>query len=218
MKRFKKEDGMLIVEATMVFPVMFLVIFTMLYLGNAYFQKSRVEAVVNDMAFYGAAQCADPLLKIVEDNNGVPSYSEANYEIQPYRYLMGEWGSSGGMNQIEDDIEKQIKDKIGEISTGLFAKMKPRKATVDAEFQNAFIYTTLDVEVSYEVPLPIRLIGMEENFCYKSSIKIELPVSDTPEFIRNVNMVEDWIESTEAGQKAIDKTKNIMTKVAEYIN
>ena len=37
MKNFKEsERGMVIVEATIVFPVMFLVIFLMLFTGNAY--------------------------------------------------------------------------------------------------------------------------------------------------------------------------------------
>lgn len=37
---------MMIVEATIVFPVMFLVIFLMIFLGNAYYQKARVESIV----------------------------------------------------------------------------------------------------------------------------------------------------------------------------
>ena len=96
--------------------------------------------------------------------------------------------------------------------------MKPSASKLDAEFNNAFVYSTFDVEVNYKIPFPIKMIGMRNYLSLNMSSKCEVPVSDTPEFIRNVNMVEDWVESTEAGQSAIEKTKKIMEKVSEFIN
>lgn len=218
MRKIKNENGMLIVEATIVFPIMFLVIFVMIFLGNAYFQRSRVDAIITEMAFYGSAQCADPLLKVVQTKGGVPAYGDADYEIQPYRYFLGELGSGAGMNKIETDVEGQIRTRIDKLGTGLFSLMKPAASSINAEFNNAFVYSTFDVEVSYKIPMPIRLIGMKDYFSIKSSSKCEVPVSDTPEFIRNVDMVEDWVESTPAGQKAINKTQEVMGKIAEFIN
>ncbi len=217
-KNFKKEDGMLIVEATIVFPVMFLVIFLMIFMGNAYFQKSRIDSIVTQMAYYGSAQCADPLLRVITEKGGVPSLKDADYKIEPYRYLLGEVGKDSGMNKIEQQVETQIADKIKGIKTGLFSHMKPSASKLDAEFRNAFVYSTFDVEVQYKVPLPIRLLGEKDFFVLNTSSKCEVPVSDTPEFIRTVDMVEDWVESTEAGQNAIAKTSEIMGKVSEFIN
>ena len=36
MKKWRENDGMLIVEATFVFPIMFFVLFFLLYAGNMY--------------------------------------------------------------------------------------------------------------------------------------------------------------------------------------
>jgi len=66
-KRMKTEEGVVIVEATIIFPIVFLIVFLMIFLGNAYFQKSRVEEIVTKMTYYGSAQCADPLLKYVQE-------------------------------------------------------------------------------------------------------------------------------------------------------
>ncbi|MCQ2455536.1 MAG: pilus assembly protein [Clostridia bacterium] len=214
----KKDSGMLVVEATMVFPVMFLVIFLMIFMGNAYFQKSRIDSIVTQMAYYGSAQCADPLLREITEKGKVPSLADADYSIEPYRYLLGEVGKESGMNAIETQVENQISNKIKGIKTGLFSYMKPSASKLDAEFNNAFVYSTFNVEVQYKVPLPIRLIGMKDYFSLKTSSKCEVPVSDTPEFIRNVDMVEDWVESTETGQNAIEKAGKIMDKVSEFIN
>lgn len=217
-QKIKNEKGMLVVEATMVFPVMFLVIFLMIFMGNAYFQKSRIDSIVTQMAYYGSAQCADPLLREITENGKVPSLADADYSIEPYRYLLGEVGKESGMNAIETQVEKQISDKIKGIKTGLFSHMKPSASKLDAEFNNAFVYSTFEVEVLYKVPLPIKLLGMKDYVSLNTSSRCEVPVSDTPEFIRNVDMVEDWVEATKQGQNAIAKTKEIMGKIAEFIN
>ena len=214
----KNEKGMLVVEATIVFPVMFLVIFLMIFMGNAYFQKSRIDSIVTEMAYYGSAQCADPLLREIIEKGKVPTLEDADYNIEPYRYLLGEIGKESGMNAIETQVETQIANRIKEIKTGLFSHMKPSASKLSAEFNNAFVYSTFEVEVLYKVPLPIKLFGMKDYFSLNTASHCEVPVSDTPEFIRNVDMVEDWVESTEAGQSAIAKTKGIMEKVAEFIN
>lgn len=217
-KGFKKEDGMLIVEATIVFPVMFLVIFLMIFMGNAYFQKSRIDSITAQMAYYGSAQCADPLLREIVENGGVPSLKDASYSIEPYRYLFGELGSEAGMSTIETQVEKQIADKVKGIKTGLFANMKPSASRMDAEFNNLFVYSSFEVNIDYKVPLPIRLMGAKEPFALYASSHCEVPVSDTPEFIRNVDMVADWVETTEAGQKASEKASDIMSKISDFIN
>lgn len=71
MKKGLRDDrGALIVEATIVFPVCLIVILMLLYLGNVYYQKSRIEAIVVEAALDGAAYCADPLLRAIETNGG----------------------------------------------------------------------------------------------------------------------------------------------------
>ncbi len=218
-KSFKREDGMLIVEATIIFPIMFLVIFLMIFLGNAYFHKSTIDSTVAQMANYGAAQCADPLLREITEKGGVPALKDSKYSIEPYRYLFGEVGKESGMNKIETNVRTQINDKIKNMKTGMFSHMKPSaNKPVVAEFNNAFIYSTFEVEVEYKIPLPIRLIGMKDYFAIVSTSRCEVPVSDVPEFIRNINMLMDWIENTPGGEDVLKKIDEIMGKVDQYIN
>ena len=65
MKRLLDERGALIVEASIVFPTMFLAIFFMLFVGNAYTQKCKVEDIVVSAVLEGAAKCADLCLMIL---------------------------------------------------------------------------------------------------------------------------------------------------------
>lgn len=91
----KSESGMVIVEATIVFPVMFLVIFLMLFAGNAYLQKCRIESLVNSYALEAAAYCADPMVENAISGT-FPSVSELH--VYPYRYF-----DPNGVGDIEAD-------------------------------------------------------------------------------------------------------------------
>lgn len=186
MKFFKKENGAIFVEAAMVFPVMLIVILLMIYAGNAYFQKCRVEAIANDVAIEGAARCADPLLVNVEGGN-MPNVSTIN--VYPYRYL-----DSTGVGTTVSDMENELEDRIEKLGNGYFTRMKPKVKEVSAVYNYGFIYSTFEVYVEYKIEFPIRMIGDDENISLTMATTASMPVSDSTELIRNVDMVEDYLE------------------------
>lgn len=189
----KKEAGSLIVEASIVFPVMFLVIFFMIYAGNAFLQKSRVESIVNACAIDGSAYCADPQLKLVEANS-LPTVK--NVEIYPYRFF-----SSNAVGDVGGQIEGMIRSRISGMSSGLFSGMKPRDVTVQTSYVNGIIYATFQANVSYKIEIPIRLLGEKENISVKVTTHVEMPVSNSAEFMRNVDMVGDYMDRYGVTQK-----------------
>lgn len=207
MKKWKNDEGgMLIVEASIVFPVMFLVIFLMIFAGNAYLQKCRVEAIVNNLAIDGAAYCADPMLDDIESGS-IPSLSE--HDVYPYRYLL-----TGEMGNIEDDIYSELESKISGMSSGLFSGMKPQNYIIDVKYHNGFIYSKFSVDVEYKIQMPVRLLGESEYISLAVASHAEMPVSDTSEFIRNVDMVGDYMEKfgvTEKINEMINKVKEWMS-------
>lgn len=207
MKLPGRESGAVIVEATIVFPVMFLVIFFMLFAGNAYYQKARIDSIIHKMATDGAAYCADPLLRQVESGN-IPSASAAS--IKPYRFLIG------GMHDIESDIAGKIKNGIKDLGSGIFAGMKPSgNIDVTTDFVNRFIYSNFSVEVSYKIVIPIKLLGASDFVSMKVKSRVDLPVPDMVEFIRNVDMIEDFVERL-TGSTAADEIGKVVDKVKEW--
>lgn len=208
-KNLKEDRGAVIVEATIVFPVCFIVILMLLYLGNVYYQKARIEAIVVEAALDGAAYCADPLLRAIEnsENHAVPALGSVDYE--PYRYLGGLFG---GMDKIEDSVSALISSRIGSLSTGLFSGMKPtgyNTGGLQVNYKSSFIASSISVDLEYRIELPIRLLGDEENLSMKFQTHTEVPVEDQAEFIRNVNMVEDILEVTGVKAKITDKIKEL---------
>lgn len=205
----KSERGALIVEATIVFPVCFIIIIMLLYLGNVYYQKSRIEAIVVEATLDGAAYCADPLLRSISESesNTVPDLGSVDYE--PYRYVGGIFG---GMDKIEDSVSNLITARIKGLSTGLFSGMKPTgydTGGLEVEYKSSFIASSISVNLEYKVEMPIRLLGDQENLSVKFHTHTEVPVSDSTEFIRNVNMVEDLLEVTGVERKIKESIKKL---------
>lgn len=201
----KNENGMMIVEATVVFPVMFLVIFLMLVAGNAYLQKCRVEAFANKLALQGASYCADTMLKKIE-SDGIPGLQDVH--TKPYRYFIG------GMNDTVSEISDDADGRIRGMSTGLFSGMKPVNPIVDVQFNNHYIYSTFSVDLEYKVQMPVRLLFEKNNISMDFHTRADYPVSDSVEFIRNVDMADDYLERT--GVK--DKIKEYIEKAKEWFN
>lgn len=211
-KRMRDDRGALIVEAAIVFPVCLIVILMLLYLGNVYYQKSRIEAIVVEAALDGAAYCADPLLWAIQNSDvgQVPGLGTVDYE--PYRYLGGLFG---GMHPIEESVSSLITSRIGSMNTGLFSGMKPTGYgnNLQVEYKSSFIASSISVDLEYKIELPIRLLGDRDNLSMKFWTHTEVPVGDTPEFIRNVNMVDDIFEVTGAREAMTNK----ITELRQFV-
>lgn len=186
--RMNREKGMTIVEASIVFPVMFLVIFLMIFTGNAYLQKCKIESCANQLAIKGASYCADPLLKSVEGGR-IPSHTAHN--VYPYRYLF-----TGEIGNIESQIKSEFNTAISKIGSGVFRGMKPTSLETNVKYNNGFIYSTFSIAVQYKVKIPIKLLGAEDFLYMKIATCVDMPVSDSTEFIRNADMVEDYVQRT----------------------
>ena len=210
-KKLNCESGAVqIVEATFVFPVMFLILFFLVYMGNAYYVKAQVESVVETYALQGAGYCADPVLEYMNQHDGkLPSLS--SLDVEPYRYIFC------GMDDIESQIGNSVAQEIGENTSIFFKNMSPNLKTPSAQiasFNNYVLYSTFSVEVTYTVTFPIKFMGAEAPPVLSICSRAEVAVNDTTEFIRNTDMAIDFISQTKIGQTISD----IFGKVNDFIS
>lgn len=205
----KNERGALVVEASIVFPVMFLVIFFMIFAGNAYLQKCRVESIITECAIDGASYCADPQLNSVASGT-IPALE--GLQVYPYRFF-----SSTGVGDVESEIEGIIDDKVSNMSSGLFSGMKPADFSVQANYSNGFLYATFSVDAEYKIEIPVRLLGETENIHLDVSTHVEMPVSDSVELIRNIDMIWDYMERFGVADK-IQAAKDKLTQALDKVN
>jgi hypothetical protein len=171
----------------MVFPVLFLTVFFMIFWGNAYYSKCKAEAAARRVAIAGAAYFADPALPVVAAG-GVSEYAPGG---AAYRYLTGEDIADGAAGDMLSEI-------AGSIGTGLFSGMEPELLEYSVKLDNKFVCAAVSVDLTYGVPIPVKILGMGGTLSMRVSARATVPAPDAPEFIRNINMAEDYILQTGA--------------------
>lgn len=214
-EELKNDKGLVIVEATIVFPVMFFVLFFIIFIGNMYFEQAKVDEIVLRYATKGAEYVADPFQYDMEKTHAVPTDVNA-LDIEPYRYILGSI-TNGSISAVEDRISQEVTNAINDNSLIFFSNSKANMVGSDnskiATFKNYVIYSTFVVQVNYEIKFPIRFLGNASPTIVKLSSRAEVPVSDSPEFIRNVDMVVDLLDGTSTG----DTIKGIFEKINGFI-
>lgn len=206
--KVRDENGaVLIVEASIIFPIMFFVLIFLIYMGNAFFIKASVQSMVESYALQGAKYCADPMLQKIEKKGSITLKELKDVRIQPYRYV-NFLDVGGGKKKIEEDIEDAVEKRIKKDSS-FFTNMKPDLKKDIATYTNHMFYSTFSVEVEYVIRFPIRLLGENSNRVLRMTARAEAPVNDAAEFIRNVDMVQDYLQGTKAGNTIAKAFTNI---------
>lgn len=204
-EKIKNSRGATIVEATFVFPITFFIVLLMIFLGNAFYQRAQMEAVISKAAYTGAARCMDPFNSYVESTGSIPSLGEV--PIKPYRYL------SGGMGEIETEIEKLIDDELNTNTTSMFVRMSPVFKNRKATYHRGIAASTFSTQIEMEIVFPIKLFFSDYIPIYKAKTYAVAPVNDTPDLVRNIDMTIDYVK-TFAGDKIADK----FTKIRNFFN
>ena len=165
----KNEKGALIMESTLVFPVMFFVLFFLIYMGNMMYLRSRVDSIVSSAA----------------------------------HNLLGN-------SSLADPVRNKMVSKINSLGTGFFSGMGLTSVTVNTfQYNKGLITSTFTVDVSYRIKFPIKFIGDEKSTILLFHSTQTVPVTDTGEFILDVDMAVDFMQQTGLDQKLNKMMENI---------
>ena len=212
----KDEKGvMVIVESTFVFPIMFFVIFFLFFMGNMYFAKAYVDNRVQEVAIDMASQCADPNLDNII-KSGTPAIPN-KMENEPYRYIFNSdvIGGNGTVDLSKNNAKTLIVEDISSFNT-FFAGMEPMisRSDIDVKFNNNLISYTLSVTANYKIKLPWKFLFSDEVIVKELTSHVEVPVSDAPEFIRNIDMAVDYLQRFKFVNEAVEKIQKIFNSDA----
>lgn len=201
----KSENGIVpIFEATIVFPIMFFVIIFMFLMGNVYMSKSYVDAVVHKEAVKIAAKCADPNLEETLNNKKLNNTKLKN---MPYRYIF-----QGQIKNVINSSKKEIRSIAKNDFNSFFPGMAPSMDNdncIKIKFENNLINYDLSVTADYKITLPFKFIFADDVMSFDYTAYANVPVTDSPELIRNVEMIIDYIQQTGLDKKVENVTNKI---------
>ena len=211
---FRSERGAVqIVEAAFVFPVVFIILFALIYMGNIFYVKTQVDSIVAEAAIKGAAYCTDPLLESIEGGS-IPSVKDLS--VKPYRYIL-----TGDLKEAAKEIGKSAETAIESQATSFFKGMAPKVKTPAAsiaKYSNHIFYSKFSVGVECTVSFPLKILGLESLADTEIASYYEVPVDDTPEFIRNTDMVIDYYNKFfPEGIGAVNTVKGIFEKINDFV-
>lgn len=217
----KDTGGAIIVEATIVFPIMFFVLFFIIFIGNLYFEQAKIDSIVMENAVNGAKYVSNPSLFDLDHGFAVVT-NPSNVKPEPYRYIFGSSGD-GSISKIVDRVSKSTKEEVMDGSLIFFNNNNvnilgtENKNGKYAYYDGNPLHSTFIVQVNYELKFPIRFLMESQPTIIRLSSRAEVSVNDSPEFIRNVDMVVDLLEGTGLGEKIkgiFDKINGVIKKFA----
>ncbi|MCI9537542.1 MAG: pilus assembly protein [Eubacterium sp.] len=206
-KTLTNENGaVMIVEASFVFPIMFFVLFFLIYFGNMYVVKSAISRFTSTCAIKGAEYYSNPWVKEVTQNylgNDVPT---KNDDVKPYRHIFSS-------KQIQNDMKTELEDKIKSYGGGFFANMNPTDISCKTEYKNYVLYSTFTAETTYKLTFPIKFIGERDAMSINFNTYETVTITDGSEFVRNTDMAVDYLERSKIVNDLMDNLKKGFEKV-----
>ncbi|MBD9698785.1 hypothetical protein IGS67_04655 [Flavimobilis sp. GY10621] len=211
-------SGMIVVEAVFVYPVVFMVLALVLFLGDIYYQRARVEAIVLDASIRGASQVASASLPKIAINpdTGRGSLDPSEIRNDPYRYIF-----SGTAGTATDEALRGTRTLVDELLNaetasffGLAPKFDGRGATVT--YESKIVRGEVSVEASYGIGVPVHkaLIPSGE---VRLNLDARATSTVTPmgELVRNIDMMDDLYEAS-GGKEIGDSVETIATAVSNF--
>ena len=215
LSKLRSEDGAVtIVEASYVFPIMFYVIFFLIFFGNMYYVKASVDSIVSREAIKGAQYYANPWVKTVNEEYEGSKVPEKNNDVKPYRQLTSLVFQD---KEIQNQITAETNEKITALGGGAFAGMEAGNVTPEVKYTNHILYSTFTVAVDYKISFPIRFIGDKEKIALSFRSRETVNVTDNTEFVRNVDMVIDYMERSKWFNELKDKFNGLKEKIQKFL-
>ena len=200
----KKKDAFMTVEATLIFPIIFLSIMLLIFMGLVMYQQCSLFSLAARSASRGSiiyTTCSKNL------DTGSLSYEDFK-DRNPYRFI---WDSEAKdkTNMINNYVKSHIGDNnayTGLDKTGTYASRQ------GGMFKK--IYVKINMDYNNPVKGIARMFGVQGIF--KVDVYATAPVSEPVELIRNVDLVVDYLNRYAGG--AMEKLSGIKDKLNECVD
>lgn len=214
----RTESGMVIVEATFIYPVVFAILVFLLYVGDMFYQRSWIEAAVLRYSIEGASEIANSSLSevSVDSGSGTGSLSPAAIQNNPYRFVVNGGTDAGNVDGIAAANAAALE---GEVAGGRasFFGLAPNLESVDVDYESNLIYGNLWVRADYGFQLPVAgFLVPGGNLGVDFEASSVTTVTSMGEFVRNVDLVDDAYRAGAGAER--DTFLNLATQINDFLD
>lgn len=218
------EQGVVMVEAAIYFPIVICVVVSMLYLGLFYLQEAAINYQVQRVASYASKDSANPGYSTFPVSDGsefefnfsgdVPSAGQVQsyynaYHSSPgalYRGIAGIFGA--GSYDYESLLDRMVRN-------GLLFRFT---VTPSVEVEKSLFGTSILASVEYTIPTPgaMRYLGLRDKMLIRSAAYSH--AVNPADFVRNTDLAVDLVTFAADKLGVSGTLGNIISKAKTIIN
>ena len=212
-KTAARQDGYLTIEATMVFSALFFSLIFILFMGMVLYQNVNLQSVAVQASERGSVVYSS---RVKDMTTGVKTLDDFLIR-DPYRNVP--FMDSGNKADYTAIINTYINGQLGkrDIISG-----KVKNTGDYVEIEDYLIAKKVKVNLKADYQMPVDSIA--EMFGKKGPFEINTTVvsavTDSPDFVRNVDLAMDVIQQTEIfgkAQEGYQKIKDAQQKVTDLL-
>lgn len=216
-KLYEEENGLVIVEATILLPFCMIMILSLFYAAIFMCQKANLQANVENTLIYYKNVHSDNYVEAkanmsYSSGGGTigavgSSYGRPGYKF-PYRFLFMKFDSEGFRSFFRSMCGNMFFDDGTNVE-------------IEVSHKNYVIYKTISATAKQTVKpaISLSMIGLDDSM--EISVSGTVVVTDGDDFIRNTDFVVDVVRQTSLGQKAsewVDKGKGYYNKFKQIFH
>lgn len=211
----KSEKGEAVIEATLVYPIVFFIVGFIILFGLYELQGVIEYSCAQYVANYSVKLITEPGYRNygeINDNDidfqsvGKFSDDKDKFSAKIYRRI-----NCNGVS--ENDLKHKIESMI---SSGKLLKINDTRCKV--KFKKSVLNTTIIVTVEDSITMPgfLNYIGLDNE--WKRSVAASAVVTDPAEFIRNIDMAQDAVNYVLDKLGLGDRIDAMFEKVSSFYN
>jgi hypothetical protein len=218
MQRFNKKneimhnsDGSAVVEATFVFPIMFMVFFALVLLALYLPQRAMLQRASQFAATAVATEMSDVWIYYDGETQTFGRYADhdalrddkGGVYVTLFSSVVG-----GGVEDGESTVERlDEKENVSVISNG--------ELTVECALVNYVVYKEVVVTATRSIPVPVDFSVVKFPGTINLTVTSKAVVKNGDEFIRNVDIAVDFLKFVREKFPAVNTVGDIFDKVNE---
>lgn len=199
LKKWNSESGVILIEASIYFPIVIFTVFAMIYFGMAKYQESILTFQVQKLAVMGGKEIAYPGYEAFTEDGSVQSSAvdfksgkDFSSEVENYynrhsKHLYNEWKFN--YDQDRSRLEEEL---AGMLTQRSFLTGVTSEAVVD--IHNYVIGKNITVKATYGLRSPrlLSIVGVPLDLTLKTNVIQS--ASNPVELVRNIDLATDLID------------------------
>ena len=208
--KLKNENGYMMIEAVLVYPIIIIALTAFLYIVLLFGQRAQLMAAAENTMIYIQSFCmsakgGDSIVMPNEEQ----AYSNGEYNV--YSNWISEMGGFAGMDKRFSSLTDEKVTDIYNYYLGTPLMGSADNIDVKFESKNYMIVKNINMKVTYTAKSPISFsyIGFGEFDDIKMTVEFQAPIQDAPETIRNFQFVDYVLHKSGLDDKIDELTEKV---------